>query len=67
MEKSSVNKKISYQEAMNQINSILEKLNNEELDIDALSKEIKKATELITLCKQKLRTAQDEIDKLFEK
>ena len=66
MEKSTTNKKIGYQEAMNQINAILEKLNNEELDIDALSKEIKKATELIALCKQKLRTAQEEIDKLFE-
>ena len=66
MEKSTTNNKIGYQEAMNQINAILEKLNNEELDIDALSKEIKKATELIALCKQKLRTAQEEIDKLFE-
>lgn len=66
MEKSSSKKKITYNDAMEQINAILEKLNNEELDIDSLSKEIKKATELISLCKHKLKDAQQEIDKLFD-
>lgn len=60
------NKEISYGEAMAQVDTILEKLNNEELEIDSLVKEVKQATELLSLCKNKLRNAENEITKLFE-
>lgn len=59
-------KEISYQDAMSEVDEILEKLSNEELDIDSLVKDVKHATELLTLCKAKLRSAEDEITKLFE-
>lgn len=59
-------KEISYQDAMSEVDEILEKLSNEELDIDSLVKDVKHATELLTLCKVKLRSAEDEITKLFE-
>lgn len=59
-------KVISYNDAMAQVDEILEKLNNEELDIDSLVKDVKQATELLTLCKGKLRSAESEITKLFE-
>ena len=49
--------KLTYSEAMEQLNTILERLNNEELDIDVLSAEVKRATELIALCRGKLTAA----------
>ena len=67
MEKNSDIKKMSYQEAVEEVNAILDRLNNEELDIDKLSKEVKRATELINLCKGKLRKAQEEVEKVFDK
>lgn len=51
---------------MAEVDEILEKLNNEELDIDSLVKDVKQATELLSLCKNKLRSAESEITKLFE-
>lgn len=64
MAKSKLNK--SYHEAMSEVDGILEKLNNEELDIDSLVKDVKYATELLALCKTKLHSAENEITKLFE-
>ena len=67
MKKNNDIKKMSYQEAVEEVNAILDRLNNEELDIDQLSKEVKRATELINLCKGKLRKAQEEVEKVFDK
>ena len=47
-------KKISYQEAYTQLEDILTKLENHELDVDELAQYVKKASELIRLCKSKL-------------
>ncbi len=58
-------KELSYSQAMEKINAILEKLNNEELDIDTLSAEVKQATELIAYCRKKLRTAQEQVEEVF--
>lgn len=57
---------ISYTEAMGEVDEILDRLNNEQLDIDQLSGEVKRATELLALCKTKLRKTEEEITKLFE-
>lgn len=59
-------KEISYKEAMIEIESIIEKLNNGELDIDTISQDVKRATELVLLCKNKLKKSETEIKKLFE-
>ncbi len=56
----------SYSEAMEQLNSILERLNNEELDIDVLSSEVKRATGLIALCRRKLTAAKEQVGELFK-
>lgn len=56
----------SYTEAMTEVNEILEKLNNEQLDIDSLSAEVKRATELLTLCKEKLRKAEEDVTQMFK-
>lgn len=60
-------KEIGYNEAIREVETILEKLNNEELDVDKLAEEVKRAAELIGLCKEKLRKAEDEVAKVIKK
>lgn len=58
--------KITYDEATAQIEKILEKLRNNEISIDELSKEVKRATELITLCRDRLMHSEEELKKILE-
>ena len=59
-------KEVSYNEAIQEVEAILEKLNNEELDVDQLGAQVKRAAELIELCKKKLRKAEDEVAKVIK-
>ncbi len=58
--------KITYEEATKQIEEILMRLRNNEISVDDLSKEVKRATELITLCRNKLTTAEADLKKILE-
>lgn len=58
-------KNISYNEALKEIEEILYKIENEELDIDNLSENVLKATELLKSCKQKLTQTEKEIEKII--
>lgn len=60
-------KKISYSEAIREVEAILEKLNNEELDVDQLAEQVKRAGELIGVCKEKLRKAEEDVAKVIKK
>ncbi len=59
-------KKISYDEATAEIEAILTKFRNNEISIDDLSKEVLRATKLITLCREKLTSAESELKKILE-
>ncbi len=56
-----------YEEAVRQLEDIVEKLQNDELDIDSMSENLKKAQKLIKICKDKLTKTDDEINKILEK
>ncbi len=58
--------KMTYEEATAQIEQIVARLRNNEISIDELSKEVKRATELITLCRERLLRAEGEIQKILE-
>ena len=60
-------KEIGYNEAVREVEAILEKLNNEELDVDKLAEEVRRAAELIGLCREKLRRAEEEVAKVIKK
>ena len=62
MEKSN----ISYSEAMVQIEAILNKLQSADCDIESLAENVKRASELIELCRTRLRKAESDVEKLFE-
>ena len=47
-------KKLTYAEAVAEIEQILARLKSEQTDVDKLSAEVKRATELIAQCKAQL-------------
>ena len=57
---------IKYEEAIRQIEDIVERLENDEMDIDSLGAELKKAQKLIKLCKDKLTKTEEEVKKILE-
>ena len=57
---------IKYEEAIRQIEDIVERLENDEMDIDSLGTELKKAQKLIKLCNDKLTKTEEEVKKILE-
>lgn len=60
-------KNLSYKEAMAQLEEIVQKIENEEPDVDELSTLVKKATELMNFCKKRLKSTEEEINESLEK
>ena len=56
---------ISYTEAMAEIENILTSLQSSSCDVERLAKRVERASELIDLCRKKLRKAESDVDKLF--
>jgi len=59
-------KKLSYKQAVEEIDEILEKIENEELDVDELSEKVKRVSTLIKFCKEKLHTTQAEVENILK-
>ena len=60
-----VRKDLKYEEAMATLEQIVARMENHELDLDTMSEELKKAQQLIKLCKDKLTKTDQEIRKLL--
>ena len=58
---------MTYEEALTKLEDIVKKIENDELDIDSLSKQLKTAQNLIKLCKDKLAKADEDIKEILEK
>ena len=56
----------SYEAAMEELEEILRSLESNELKIDDLAKNARRATELVEYCKNKLRTTSEELNKIME-
>ncbi len=59
-------KELSFNEAVKEIETILRNIESGDLDVDRLSKEVKRAAELIRQCQKKLRSAEEEINGIFK-
>jgi exodeoxyribonuclease VII small subunit len=53
---------MSYKVALSEIERIVDKIENEELDVDELSVLVKRASELLQWCKKKLRATEEELN-----
>jgi exonuclease VII small subunit len=60
-----VKKDLKYEEAMATLEQIVARMENNELDLDTMSEELKKAKQLIKLCKDKLTKTDQEIRKII--
>jgi len=58
-------KKLTYTEAMKQLEEIVGQLEDNTLDIDLLAEKVKTAQELIKFCRDKLYKTDEEIQKLL--
>lgn len=58
--------KLNYKEAMAEIESIVAKLEDNQLDVDELSGRVKRVSELIAFCKSKLHETEDEVEKILK-
>ena len=59
-------KEFSFNDAVVEIEKILHNIESGDLDIDILSVEVKRASELIKLCQKKLRSTEEEINSIFK-
>lgn len=60
-------KEQTYGEAMQELQDIMYRIENEDLDVDILLEEVKKAANLIKFCKDKLQKTNVEIQKILDK
>ncbi len=56
---------LKYEAAMAELQAIVRKMENDELDIDQMAEQLKRAQELIKLCKDKLTKTDAEIKKIL--
>jgi len=59
-------KEFSFNQAVNEIERILKEIETGEMDVDRLSAEVRKASELIKQCQKKLKTTEEEINSIFK-
>lgn len=60
-------KEKSYTESVKELEEILSRIESGDLDVDVLAKEVKRASELIKSCKEKLYKTDEEIKKILDK
>jgi exodeoxyribonuclease VII small subunit len=56
--------KISFGDAVAEVEGILDRLEGEDVDIDDLSREVKRAVELLKMCRDKLERTDGEVREL---
>ena len=60
-----MNQEMKYEKAYAELQTIVRQMENDELDIDQMSEQLKHAQELIKLCKDKLTKTDEEIKKIL--
>ena len=57
---------IKYQDALTELENIVDAIEEDSLDIDKLSDEVKRALALIEHCRNKLRNTENDIERAFK-
>ncbi len=58
--------KLTYASAIAKLEEIIREIESGEADIDTLTEKVKKASELIAFCKKRLRSTQEEVEKVLK-
>lgn len=56
----------SFSVAMEELESILQRIDSDGIDIDRLASELRRATELVELCRDKIRKAEVEVNQIVQ-
>ena len=56
---------LKYEEAMKRLEEIVRQIENGEMDIDSLANKLKEAKSLMTFCKKKLFSVEEEVNKIM--
>jgi len=59
-------KKLSYAQAMTEIEEILDKIENDELDVDELAEKVKRVSTLLKTCKDKLTKTNAQVEQILK-
>ncbi len=57
---------LSFREAMDELEGILGRIEGEEIDIDRLAEELRRAAQLLELCRGKIRKAEVEVTQIVQ-
>jgi len=58
-------KKLTYSQAIGELEKIIDEIEAESVDVDVLAEKVKRATYLIKFCKSNLRTTEEEVKKVL--
>lgn len=57
---------LTYESAYNELKTIAEEIENENVPIDILADKVKRASELITFCQAQLRSTENEVNNIIK-
>lgn len=55
------NKELTYSQALAELEDIINRIESEEVDVDALAEKVKRASVLIRFCREKLKSTEEEV------
>lgn len=59
-------KNMTYEQAFEELKSIASEIEDETVSVDVLAEKVKRASELITFCQNKLRATEAEVTKIIK-
>lgn len=61
-----MNEVISYTDAFNELQEIVSRIEEGEISVDELSEKVKRAAFLISICKTKLTTTEEDVNRILK-
>lgn len=58
---------VSFTNALQELEAILQRIDSDGIDIDALAGELRRATDLLELCRGKIRRAEVEVSQIVQR
>jgi len=64
--KNNMEEKITYEEAFRELKEIVNEIEEGDISVDELSTKVKRASKLIKICKGKLTSTEEDVNKILE-
>ena len=61
-----MNEEITYTQAFEELQAIVEEIENGQISVDELSEKVKRATVLIKICKTRLTTTEEDVKQILK-